>query len=285
MPRDSSSDTPSIPLDVTVVEQTPAGVVSRAERRDVVHDVVLHITSGSAVLASMACLDRDCDTLALGFLFTEGLIDSLADVTRMVFHRELYTVEVELARPPDMGVLQGLRSMTSGCGRGMTYVDPGATETLARVAVDLRVGLEDLLGSVRELNRCAALHRDVGGSHAVWLRHPQLDVGPSAGRPLDVLAEDVGRHNCVDRIAGELLRTGAMHRAGEGYLVTSGRISSDIVIKCVRMGVQLVVSRSAPTSSGIALARDYGLTLVGYARGAQAVLYTYPERVITEEES
>ena len=94
---------------------------------------------------------------------------------------------------------------------------------------------------------------------------------------LKVIAEDIGRHNTIDKIAGQCLMTGLSIK--DGLLLTTGRLSSEILSKATRMETPVVVSRSSPTDRAISLARDLGITLVGYARGDRLSVYTHEERV------
>lgn len=247
---------------------------ARAATHDVPADISLRLLVDGAPLVTLLCLNRGCEELALGFLFTEGLIDSLESVRTVVFHEDLYTVEVELDRPLDRALLARTRSMTSGCGRGITYVDPRVDELFRPVGHTVLLEAGSLWERIAAFNRSSALYREVGGVHSC-----QFDGSQGA-----VLSEDIGRHNCVDRIAGVLLKRQA-ERGGSGLpgaggqILSSGRVSTEILTKCVRLGVEVVISRSAPTASALRLAADFGLTVVGYARGGRAVVYAGAERI------
>jgi FdhD protein len=261
------------PREVLVLERGEDSAPSRAtpDTRSVPADISLRLLVGGAPLVTIACLNERCEELALGFLFTEGLIDGPASVRAMRFHEDLFTIEVELDREIDRARLEATRSMTSGCGRGVTYVDPRVDELFRPVEHTALLEVASLWERIAEFNRSSELYREVGGVHSCLFEGPQGSI----------LAEDIGRHNCVDKIAGVLLRkASAGARPGEGgQLLSSGRVSSEILTKCVRLGVEIVISRSAPTSSALALAEDFSLTVVGYARGGRAVVYTGAERV------
>lgn len=242
--------------------------------RDVPADVSLRLLVGGAPLVTLLCLNRDCEALALGFLFTEGLVDSLAAVRSLSFDEDLYTVDITLDRPLDRELVERTRSMTSGCGRGITFVDPRVDELFRPVGHAAILEARLLWDRIAEFSRSSPLYREVGGVHSCLFDGPQGSV----------LSEDIGRHNCVDRIAGVLLRRQAERgEAGPpgagGQILTSGRVSTEIVTKCVRLGVEVIVSRSAPTASALRLAADFGLTVVGYARGGRAVVYAGKERL------
>lgn len=233
-------------------------------------------------LATLMCTPEHLDELALGFLYTGGLISS---------REEVLGVEVEAG--PDAGRVlvtlapraqarlaawwagrredwQAARPVGTGCGYAALAGEGG----LPRVGGDLRVTVAEIMDALSELVR-APVHRETGATHAAVLAHRGGII---------CLREDVGRHNAIDKIAGWwLARAGASgHAAGAGLLVlTTGRLSSDIVLKASRLGAQVLVSRAAPTSLGIRLAHLTGLTLVGFARAGHLNVYTFPERVVS----
>jgi FdhD protein len=266
------------PHDVLILERKgdSPGAVATAASRPVPADISLRLLVNGSLLVTLLCLNQGCEELALGFLYTEGLIDSLAEVRGIRFHEDLYTVDVGLEHELDRERLEATRSMTSGCGRGVTYVDPRLDALFRPVGNSATLDVAALWGRLEVFNRMSELHREVGGVHSCLFEGSQGTV----------LAEDIGRHNCVDRIAGVLLRRqgqepgfrGQGPGAG-GQLITSGRVSTEILTKCVRIGVEVVVSRSAPTASALRLAEDFGLTVVGYARGGRALVYTGTARV------
>ena len=119
-----------------------------------------------------------------------------------------------------------------------------------------------------ELQRRSDLYRETGGTHNASL---------ADGEKTLCFRTDIGRHNAVDMLGGwALLADVVLDRT---LLLTTGRISSEILVKALRMGVPVVVSRSAPTALALELARDLGVTIVGYARGAKFNVYTHPERI------
>lgn len=211
-------------------------------------------------LVSILCTPTKLTCLVLGFLYLEGIIKAVNEVVSMRVCEEESLADVRLSgdySPPTRRVL------TSGCGGGTSF--RSGTE---KVDSDLLVTPLDVLSRMRELQEKAELFRSCGGVHTSAL---------SDARDLLVVAEDIGRHNTLDKIQGECLLTNVSTR--DRMLLTTGRISSEMLVKAARLATPVVVSRSTPTSRAISLAGELGITLVGYARGSRLTVYSHEERV------
>jgi FdhD protein len=172
-------------------------------------------------------------------------------------------VEVWLARA-DFEPPEG-RTITSGCGGGITFAD--LTAAAQPVASDLVVGA----GQLRRLMTAMQAGQRTRGIHTAAL---------ADGEGLLLVAEDVGRHNTIDRIRGRCLLDGIVPEGK--ILLSTGRISSEMLHKAARMGTPVVASRTSPTSLSLALAEAWGITLVGYVRRDSLNIYTAPERVVVD---
>jgi FdhD protein len=160
-----------------------------------------------------------------------------------------------------------LRLIRSGCGAA----DPKAlAETLPRVLNDLPTSVPVLLGLPRAMRERQDVHQEVGGTHAAAL----FDA---TGRFV-AAAEDIGRHNAVDKVIGQCLLRG--QRLTDKILVTSGRASYEMVTKAIRVGIPVAASVSSPTGLAVQLAADRGVTLIGYLRGGRMNVYTHEDRVV-----
>lgn len=134
--------------------------------------------------------------------------------------------------------------------------NPLKYENFLSVANQDKFPLSDILNAMKEFERQSEIYRRVGGLHSVLFLHPNFSV----------FNEDIGRHNCSDRIGGVLLKNNKMALAETGMLFVSGRVSSEIIIKVIRLGVPVLVSRSTPTAAAVNLAREYNVMLLGYVR-------------------
>jgi FdhD protein len=236
---------------------------------DVVVEAPVTLTvNGRAWLAFM-CTPADLEALAVGFLYNEGLVDSPVEVASVRACASGENVDVWLRRdvtPP------AAWRRTAGCtgGATATRLDPGRL-TAGRGLIagpDLCLAPEQVGALMHQLLSGQALYREAGGVHSSAL---------SDGRRLLRLAEDIGRHNTLDKLAGLALLDGVAPAAP--IVLTTGRVSSEMAQKAVRLGASVAISRTAASSLAIRLAEQAGLTLIGYARRDRFTVYTHPARV------
>ena len=215
-------------------------------------------------LATIACSPLRVIALALGFLRLEDIIQTADDVALMEVCDEETVVKVRLAPTARAVPHDRKRILTSGCGRGVTF-------SLDVVPVDggMSVRPEQVMEWMEALLGSATGYRDHGGTHAAGLFG---DAG------LEILVEDIGRHNTVDRLAGEAL---LQDRPTLGKaILTSGRISSEMLVKCSRLGVGIAASRTSPTELAVSLAQEAGVALLGYVRRGQLQVFHDPGRLV-----
>lgn len=216
--------------------------------------------------------------LAAGLLYGEGVIAGRDDVAQIAYCRvaeQLYNVvTVELADgvAPDLGRLERHGTMTSACGVcGKTSLDAVRVRGVSPPTCGLRVSV-DLLYELPGRLRAAQRAFDVtGGLHAA-----ALFAGD--GTLIDV-REDVGRHNAVDKVVGRALLDGRLPLS-DHVLLVSGRAGFEIAQKAVVAGVPIVCAVSAPSSLAVDLAREFGMTLVGFLRGRRCIVYAGEHRVV-----
>jgi FdhD protein len=226
----------------------------------------LSIFVGGHELVSILCTPENLKCLVLGFLRTEGLISGIDDVQSMRICLAEFVAEVKLCNPV---VLPERRTITSGCGGGVTF-DLGAS--VQPIRSSWRVAADQILGAMKSLRGVP------DGLAADGERRRGMHVSAlSDGWSILVRAEDIGRHNTVDKIWGECMLSEV--DTADRLLVTSGRISSEMLLKAAKMGVPVVASLNSATQRAVRLGNDLGITIVGYARGEQLTVYSHPERI------
>lgn len=259
--RIKSGETPgALPQRYWLIERERA----RLTEGGVIEEALLDLYVNGQELATVMCSPLQQEALALGFLYSEGVIDSLAEVALVQANRPRTVVDVLLTRadfePPRRTVL------TSGCGGGVTLQH--ITESYPPLHSAFRTKAQVITQGMRRLQGAARLYRLVRGVHiAVLADTDSLLLG----------AEDVGRHNAVDKVAGMALQAGIDPR--DHLLLTSGRISSEMLSKARRMNVPLVASRTAPTSTALRLAEAWRICVVGYVRRGSMRVYTHAWRL------
>ena len=204
--------------------------------------------------------------LALGYMLSEGLISSREDVSSLSMRHGGVFVELKAGLPESPSPAQ--RVLTSGCGGGITFSFPQGVGGIKKIKTKLKLPHGRITEMAASFRKASVLFEETGGVHSAAL---------SDGSSFLAFAEDIGRHNAVDKVFGRCLLDGIT--TADRVLVTTGRISSEILLKCAKRGVPVIVSRGAPTSLAITLAKRLGVTLVGFCRGRRMNVYTHPERV------
>ncbi len=237
---------------------------------EVVVETPLTIYLNGEELVTLLCTPDKMESLAIGFLRSEGLLTSLDDVVGLRLREDGGAVEVELNNKSVLAEkLYGRRTITSGCGKGTVFfsaLDALRSRPVSGDTVSLTAGeIRSLMG---ELQERAALFKATGGVHSAAL---------ADDRKILLFCEDIGRHNAVDKIIGECLQQGIS--MDDKVLVCSGRLSSEILLKAAKIQLPLLISRAAPTTLSIELAESLNITLVGFVRGRRMNIYTHPHRV------
>lgn len=262
---------PTIPLDI---RQYTNGVWSTENGSAPAEMPVMLTVNGEPWLEFM-CTPEYLEALAVGFLYNEGLIESAAGVAQLSVCPAGDNVDVWTSHAIEK---PSRWRRTSGCAGGMTAagndLEPHETELPAPPS-GLPVHFDDVTLTASQINELVfglfgaqRLHRQSGGIHASAL---------SDGRMLLLSCEDIGRHKTLDKLAGRVLLENIVEP--RRAILTTGRISSEMLQKAGRMGIAVVVSFTAPTSLAVQLADHWGMTLIGYAHGECFKVYAHPERI------
>ncbi|HAM50724.1 MAG TPA: formate dehydrogenase accessory sulfurtransferase FdhD [Nitrospiraceae bacterium] len=217
--------------------------------------------NGNEVL-SLYCSPHMVRELVVGLIMTERIIRGNWCAERMSIE---YGDEVAVNIPAEGEVSTEGKTITSGCGGGVTF-DTGEHDE--PIKDGLAVERERLRNIYREFQSRSALYRITGCMHSAAL---------SDGKSILCFAEDIGRHNAVDKVIGYAILE---HIPFPGkIMLASGRISSEISSKCARWGIPMLVTRTAPTTLAVEIAEKRGVTIVGFMRGNRFNVYSHPERI------
>ena len=212
------------------------------------------------------------EDLALGYLLNQNMLRPDDVVTEVEYDDDLQVVVVRTERHTDFEAKLKKRTQTSGCAQGTAFGDlMEALEDVELPKTPLKTS--SLYRLTHAINTTPSLYLEAGAIHGCVLARED--------RPL-VYMEDVGRHNAVDKIAGWMFRHG--ETGGDKIFYTTGRLTSEMVIKTVRMGIPILVSRSGFTAWGVELARKTGLTLIGRARGKRFVALSGEDRIVFDQD-
>jgi FdhD protein len=208
--------------------------------------------------------------LVVGFLAAEGIIDTVDDIKDIafVYDSEETLASVELHREARMRPDSRRKTLTSGCAHGVTFRKALSNEEKTKATSTFCISSERISHLMTDMQAAAQLFQDTGGAHTVAL----------ADRTnLIFTAEDIGRHNAMDKVIGQALLSNLSLE--DKILLVSGRISSELAIKAVRQRIPIVASRAAPTLLAVEIARECNLTLAGFVRGNRMNVYSGEQRI------
>jgi FdhD protein len=224
---------------------------------EVVREQPLTVHVNGERFITLLCSPFQLEALVIGYLWMEKIVEDLSEISRLDISDVDGRADVTLSHPV---TLPTERILTSGCGGGITFrIDP---RLFPRLHSGLRVRPRDLAARIKELFGRAVHYQASRGIHGAAL---------ADGDRLLVVAEDVGRHNAVDKVKGEALRRGIS--TVDRILLSTGRVSSEMLLKAARMGVPVVASRTSPTEMAVGLAEQLGITVIGYLRPDSLNLY------------
>src|ERR1700720_2035207 len=252
---------------VSGIDQTGAAV----ETAVTVERALTIFLNAQEIVTAMTINDYP-DYLALGYLLNQNMLQPDDAVTGVDYDEELAVVVVRTERATDYEHKLRKKVQTSGCAQGTVFGDLMEVIESARLpAAELRTSW--LYALTNKINTTPSLYLEAGAIHGCVLAQED--------RPL-LYMEDVGRHNAVDKIAGYMFK----HRvpAHDKIFYTTGRLTSEMVIKTVRMGIPILISRSGFTAWGVELARKANLTLVGRARGKRFVALAGESRIVFDQD-
>ena len=235
----------------------------------VVSEYSLTIFLSNQELVTLFCSPTDLKHLAVGFLFSEGLIKGKGDIKEIVVDDQRGVVRAVIEE--DKGLASELvvkRLVTSGGGRGAFFSGAPDARGHSKVKSEIEVSPPTVFALMNQFVQCSELFKATGGVHSAALCDTEGIL---------VFKEDVGRHNAIDKIFGECILRDIP--TADRIVLTSGRISSEIVLKVAKRNIPILISKAAPTNVGVKLAADLDITLIGFVRGRRMNVYTHDWRV------
>jgi FdhD protein len=220
-------------------------------------------------LVTLLCSPADLKYLAAGFLYSEGLLESNDEIKRILVDDERGVVRVETTAEKELSKdILYKRIISTGCGRGASFYS-AADATSQKVESRMEISADEIFTLVNEFQHGSELYLATHGVHSAAL---------SDGKSILVFNEDIGRHNAIDKVFGKCLLEGIPTK--DRVVITSGRISSEILHKVSKRGIPILISISAPTNLGVRIAESLGITLIASVRGQKMNVYTGDWRVV-----
>lgn len=247
--------------------------IDKDEKKDikdiVTQEIPLTIYINSKELLTLLCSPRDLKELSMGFLYSAGVIQSKDEIKSLVIDEKNWILHVELSNNSAIPELMFKRLYTSGCGRGTLFYNSLDFMHKKKIKNTLRISSKEIIKLASSFDKASVVFKETGGVHSAAL---------SNRYNIRVFKEDIGRHNAVDKVIGEALAKDLDMK--DLLLLTSGRITSEIIFKVCKIGSPIIVSRSAPTDQAIKSAEEIGITLIGFVRGRRMNVYTNRKRII-----
>ena len=247
----SGQDATGQPVDLPVVQE-------RA--------ITIYLNS-QEIITSMTVGDHVAE-MAVGFLFNQHILTAANEIDSIDVDEELDVVVVRTHHETGFEAKTKKKIKTSGCAQGTVFADVMDRFEAAKLPKGTKISAADLTALSKTINHTPSLYLKAGAIHGCVL---------AKGAEMLLYMEDIGRHNAVDKIAGVMLMNNIS--GADKIFYTTGRLTSEMVIKTVLMGIPILVSRSGFTEAGVRLARQAGLTLIGRAKGSRFFVLSGPERV------
>lgn len=272
-PEDPYGTSPSL----STIREVPVQVWEDGKRKDV-QDVVVEerpiglLYQGIPHVVMLAS-PADLEDLGVGFTLSEGIAQEPGDILSVGVSQadDSLTVNLGISSRSFAALLRQRRNLAGRTGCGLCGVEnvEDAIRTPKHVGDGVRISSDELHAQLSALQELQPVNARTGSVHAAAWALP--------GKGIQVVREDVGRHNALDKVIGALVRAGK--NPGEGYFIITSRASFEMIQKAAMVGVSLVAAVSAPTALAIDVAAKNGVTLVGFARAHRHVVYSHRERI------
>jgi FdhD protein len=248
-------------------------IISKSRERledEVVCEIPLTILVNEEELVTLQCSPGKLEYLAVGFLLSEGIIEKETEIKDINLSKKGWYIRVGLRGDfPIDKYLSGKRIIGSGCGGAITFYRDIDAQRCVPLENETECSYQKISSLMRQFQQNSLTFKHTGGVHSCAL---------CSQEGIEIFTEDIGRHNAIDKIFGECFIRGISTQ--DKFILTSGRVSSEILIKIVKQKVPIIASHSAPTDLAVGLAKKLNLTLIGFVRGHRMNIYTHNYRII-----
>ncbi len=217
-------------------------------------------------LVTFMCTLEELKELAVGHLYSRGIIKSADDLSSLGACKDMKMIFGNTSKEVDFEGIELKTVLSSGCGSGVKFNE--AITKLPKINSNFQISMDEVKKMAIEMFSKAQMYKQYGGMHCAAV---------SDGNEILALSEDVGRHNAVDKVIGK----GLLKKVdfSQCMIITTGRISTDMVLKAANIACPLIVSRSIPTTSALELANNLGITVIGRVVSSNPIVYMYEERI------
>jgi FdhD protein len=239
------------------------------EKDWIIKEIPFTILVNGQEIATLLCSPDKLEYLAVGFLLSGGLVKNNTMIKAISLGKDGSYANVKV--DGDLKIPQDLfrkKLISSGCGKGTSFYDSQDIVDCRPLSSDIQINYGQIINLMKTFQAKSSLFKKTGGVHSAALSSPH---------EIEIFAEDIGRHNAIDKIFGESFLKNISTK--NKIILTSGRISSEIVIKVVKRKIPIIASRAAPTDLAVRLAEKTKLSIIGFARGNRMNIYTHNFRI------
>jgi FdhD protein len=257
----------------TIFKYTNEGLMKQED--EIVSEYPLTMIVNGEEFATIVCSPDHLDELVFGFLASEGVIRFQSDIKQMSIDENRGFAYIDLhVKQPVRQQYFSKRFIGSCCGKSRQFYLHNDVKTAKTVMSNIKISIKQCFQLMKTMQNGSVLFQQTGGVHNAAL---------CTANELIVSRSDIGRHNALDKIYGHCLLQKISVR--DKIIAFSGRISSEVLLKVSKIGVGIILSKSAPTDLALKLAEDLNITVVGFIRSDKLNVYTHPERIVEVDES
>ncbi|RCW40618.1 MULTISPECIES: formate dehydrogenase accessory sulfurtransferase FdhD [unclassified Halanaerobium] len=237
---------------------------------NICEEVPVELNVNEKKLLTFMCTPQNLNELAVGYLYNKGLIQGIDDIMSLAACEDLKIINIKSSRTIAEAEYSLNSILVTGCGSNSGFKEN--FYNLEKINSDLMISLENVKKLTIEMLKKAVIYKKTGGVHCSAI---------SDQDELLIVREDVGRHNAVDKVVGRALFEGI--ELAKSIIITTGRISSDMILKAVSSRIPIIISRSIPSSLALEIAEEIGITIIGRAVSKKPIVYTHEDRILTDE--